>query len=170
MPLGIFQGQRAQRAFRRFLVAPVFFAFPLIFLSPQDCRQQRVFSFPWSSYYPWLSLIPPRRNLLFEDSQWREFYFYSVRKGEGRLLFLLELGLWISDRNWHCCARQVSCTHTVVQVSQPKPQEQLSGSQPRPLSQGMRTHVSESYSLRNMWNLDFLHEIFLFLKSWHSYF
>lgn len=88
MPPGIFQGQRAQRAIRKlFLMAPVFFAFPFIFLSPQDCRQQHGFSFPWSSYYPWLSLIPPRRNLLFEDSQWREFYFYSVRKGEGRLLF-----------------------------------------------------------------------------------
>lgn len=63
MPLGIFQGQRAQRAFRRlFLAAPVFFAFPFIFLSPQDCRQQHGFSFPWSSYYPWLSLIPPKKK------------------------------------------------------------------------------------------------------------
>lgn len=63
MPPGIFQGQRAQRAIRKlFLMAPVFFAFPFIFLSPQDCRQQHGFSFPWSSYYPWLSLIPPQKK------------------------------------------------------------------------------------------------------------
>lgn len=41
-----------------------------------------------------------------------------------QIFFFLALGLWLSDRNWHHSARQVS-THTVVQVSQhlPNPQE-----------------------------------------------
>lgn len=64
MPLGIFQGQREQRAFRRlFLAAPVFFAFPLIFFKPPGLPSATWLFFPMVFLLSLAFFDPPQEEI-----------------------------------------------------------------------------------------------------------
>lgn len=126
MSLGLASSERGaeQQAMRELLLmAPVFLAFLLC--NPQGLppATQLFFLILFLSSLAFFGPLEEICSLRIHNSMY--FIFTEPGREKGHFFFfLLELGLWLSDRNWHYSARQVS-THTVVQVSQhlPNPQE-----------------------------------------------